>query len=702
MLERNTTLPSPQALDEHEELAWFAQQQQPEQLHRQLGAWRLGPTADLSLLALAVQAVVEATPGLNSRYHFSDDGDLYKTQEPGWYPCLRIERSTAEGMDALLRARQAAPWDSTTQPPFEALLLAGDHQAALGLLCHAVLRQSPQALLERIRAAYDAQAGDQPLVLEPLSQAPSTDIAQRILDAFRQALAEPGMTLDDDFFDMGGHSLLATRIIGRLQGEHGIELRFSDFFASPSASALANRAKLSQGQASQASDQAKDIQQAPMALAQASLWRACAAFDYGTLFNLPFALDFHDPVDEALLQQAFTDLLERHASLRTTYHGEGDDACQRIVPLAELGRFKWFWNSAESAGVSLASEAKHRFDLARELPLRLRMLRDPHSGHQVLSFLVHHMAIDEWSLNVIMAELAEAYLARAQDRAPQWPAAARTFHEFALAQSAQGPNPRHLAYWTELLRDATRGLALPACDDVTLLPADQATTRARWLELRPEPGMLEQLGASARLHQSSLFSVIYTAIALSLHKLGNLSDLVIGTSASGRTDPAYFDTVGYFTTMVAHRVQFAPEQSLAGLLGEVTRMINDSMAYADVPMETIQQALGMTPAEGLMFDVYVQIHANNALNGALQAPDGRAIRYKQIDPDKSESMFGLQFEIMEDVFDGQRSLRLVITYRSDRYTGAQVERLCAMISAAFGVLAEVDGGRRALASISLA
>ncbi|MDH1186096.1 condensation domain-containing protein, partial [Pseudomonas mosselii] len=101
----------------------------------------------------------------------------------------------------------------------------------------------------------------------------------------------------------------------------------------------------------------------------------------------------------------------------------------------------------------------------------------------------------------------------------------------------------------------------------------------RWLELRPEPGVLEQLGASARQHQSSLFSVIYTAIALSLHKLGNLSDLVIGTSASGRTDPAFFDTVGYFTTMVAHRVQFVPQQSLGDLLGDVTRMINDSILW---------------------------------------------------------------------------------------------------------------------------
>ncbi|MGZ2905008.1 hypothetical protein AAEQ97_20175, partial [Pseudomonas aeruginosa] len=68
---------------------------------------------------------------------------------------------------------------------------------------------------------------------------------------------------------------------------------------------------------------------------------------------------------------------------------------------------------------------------------------------------------------------------------------------------------------------------------------------------------------------------------------------------------------------------------------------------------------------------YVQVHANNALNGALPAPDGGEIRYRQIDPDKSESMFGLQFEIMEDAHDG--SLRLVITYRAERYSAAQLE-----------------------------
>jgi hypothetical protein len=99
------------------------------------------------------------------------------------------------------------------------------------------------------------------------------------------------------------------------------------------------------------------------------------------------------------------------------------------------------------------------------------------------------------------------------------------------------------------------------------------------------------------------------------------------------------------------------------------------MAYADVPMEQIQQALGRTPEQGLLFDVYIQIHANNALNGALSTPAGEAIRYRQIDPDKSQSMFGIQFEILENVLEGKRTLRLVVTYLTARYSDAQMARV---------------------------
>lgn len=540
------------------------------------------------------------------------------------------------------------------------------------------------AHLERPAAALEHPSQASP------SRPDQATVTAAILQAFRTALSEPGMQQGDDFFDFGGHSLLATRIIGKLASSHGIKLGFSDFFSAPTAVALASRARISDAPQS-GSQPLEQRTRAPFALAQASLGRAYQAFDFGTIFNLPFAVSFLDPVDEALFEQAFADLIERHASLRTTFHFEDGQAWQQTVPPGQVSRFKWFWNSQESHNASLASEASWTFDLSRQLPMRVRFMTHPQNGRQTLSLLVHHMAIDEWSLNVMMDELAIAYRARANDTAPQWASPAPSFHDFAARQAAEGVNRQHLDYWTSQLRDATRGLHLPSTDGRAAVPASQASTRAQWLEIKPEQRITDGLYAFARQNDSSLFSVVYTAIALSLHKLGDLNELIIGTSASGRTDPAFFETVGYFTTMVAHRIRFQPEQSVGDLLLQVTRTVNDSMEYADVPLETIQQALGMTPADGLLFDVYIQIHADNALNGALDAADGAPIRYRQIDPEKNESMFGVQFEIMENVIEGQRLLRLVITYRTDRFSESQIDRLSATIHRAFAVLACAEG-----------
>jgi acyl carrier protein len=704
----------------YEEHIWLLQQQYPERILKHLCAWRLDADVDLSRLELAIKAVIETLPDLNARYQFNDDGEVDKVHASDWKSCVELIRShsDAEATEQLL-SRQAASWDAQSQPPFKALMIQTRQNVILAFVIHQILDQTYQEI-DLYRGVLNAYVGhstsDTPWlrrqadgkVAAPAASAPnarpmanSSEVATIILGEFRGALTEPDMQLTDDFFDFGGHSLLATRIIGKLLSNHGIEVQFNDFFSAPTAEALASRAHViaPNNPAASAAGLPQDVQRAPFALAQASLGRAYVAYEFGTIFNLPFALDFLDNVDEALFEQAFRDLLIRHASLRTTFHFQDDEAYQQIVPIAQLSHYKWFWPSHESQGATLESEASYQFDLARELPLRVRFMYDSQRKRQVLSLLIHHMAIDEWSLNVMMEELAQAYLARAADKAPTWEAPARSFHEFAVQEQSTGVNQKHLDYWTSMLRDATRGLTLPSPDHRTSAPAKAVSTKAQWFEIKPDQDLTDNLYAFARQNNSSLFGVVYTAIALSLHKLGDLQDLVIGTSASGRTDPGFYETVGYFTTMVAHRVQFDPQQAVGTLIENVTHLINDSMAYADVPMESIQQALGMTAADGLLFDVYIQIHANNALNGTLSTPDAGTIRYRQIDPDKNQSMFGIQFEIMENLIDGKRSLRLVITYRSDRYSAEQMARLSAMIDHVFALFTTPDAAGIALNQI---
>lgn len=693
---------------EHEEQAWLLQQQNPKRIVRRLRAWMLDKEVDTCLLKQAIASVIERMPDLNARYHFSDEGDLQKFRVAEAALCIEVFEAQSTDLISKLHALRTASWDTATQPPFTACVVLTEEDRLLAFLHHPILDQTyrQEDILAALQECYQKLIGhDQTLVLTEIQlQGPGPNhkaangngehgmdmekIGEIILAEFRSSLGDPDITPDDDFFDRGGHSLVATRIIGKLANTYGIEVSFNDFFRSPTAAALATCAivNIRDDTSDAPRVSSDDVALAPLTLAQSFLWRAYARCGFSSIFNLPFVLNFLDRVDEDLFFDAFNDILERHPALRTTFHVQNGEAYQKIVPHSELGRYKWCWKTDESNGVTLADEASYVFDLSQELPIRIRFIPNAGNDNQVLSFLVHHMVIDEWSLNTIMKELARAYLARAAGKAPVWETLAQSILDFALRQKKQGINQEHLDYWTRMLRNATRGLQLGNSVDQPAVPSNEAFLKAQWMELVPEPGTYERLSTVAKNQSSSLFGLVYTAIALALYNLGNLKDLAIGTSASGRTDPEFFDTVGYFTTMVSHRVLFHPHQSVGELIKGVTRTINESMSYADIPIDIIQNELGMTAEDGLLFDVYIQIHANNALNGILTGPDDTSIRYRQILPDKGESLFGLHFEIMDDVFDGKRDLRLIVTYRVSRYSPPLVQAIIDEIRRVFALL----------------
>ncbi|MCP4564752.1 MAG: agrobactine synthetase subunit F [Bosea sp.] len=523
-----------------------------------------------------------------------------------------------------------------------------------------------------------------------------------ILAEFRAALNAPELGPDDDFFDHGGHSLIATRIIGRLLSQHGIELHFNDLFSYPNAAALALKARRT-GEASPEASRAAPIEEAPSAplsLAQASLWKAYAAFGFNEIFNLPFALDFLEPVDEALYGRAFTDVLERHPCLRSLFREDGQDMVQQVVPAAELSQYKWFWTSAESVGVDRRDEAQHHFDLAKELPFRLRFLIDPATGRQVLSFLFHHVVLDEWSVNLMMDEIAYCYRVRAAGGMPIWSDAPAPFHEFARLQAAAGVNQQHLGYWTDMLGGAPQPQPILLRQDRAEPAGEEASAAGGWVEFKLDREATEGLYALAKQSSASLFNVVYAGIAASLRQLGSLPELVVGTSASGRSDAAFFDTVGYFTTVVAHRIRFDEAMSLGGLVGQVRNLVNESLPSSEIPIDLVEEALGMTPGRDHLFEVFVQIHAKNKLNGELALPDGRSIAFRQVDPERHESMLGLHFEVMEEAdLAGERSIRVLMSYRSEHYGPQEVEKIKATTSAVFTLMGRVGGAEVTLAEL---
>lgn len=695
MLTLNTDS-APSIANEHEEFIWMQQLQEPEQVKYQLAVWQVNPYPDLTILHKSIVHLLEIHTDLNVRYQFTDDGDLYKYPDTDFSACIQTEQIQEKQLVTLLAQLMQQSWQPETTSPFLVTVISTENKVFLALRLHPILAQqfTLDDLIQEIQTAYTSSTGAPhqlellPLDLTglnipatPAQPANTESLPDIILAEFRNTLAEPDMTVDDDFFDFGGHSLLATRVIGNLQKNHGIKLNFNDFFKSPTAGALAKIARQQQPAVSAA--EVQPDQSAPLTLAQDFLWQAYSAFDFSPIYNLPFAIEFQQPVNEEILHQAFNDLIIHHIGLRTLFKTDKQQTRQYTVPVAELNQYKWFWPVSDSHGVTLSGEAAYKFDLTRELPLRIRLLTAD-NGNTVLSFLVHHMVIDEWSLNTIMADLSHAYAARLQGQAPVWANTVPAIHEFARRQQQNGINRQHLDYWRSRLQGAKKGLTLNT--DTITLPENTAP-QVKWLEIRFDSAFHQHISAFAKLHHASIFSVFYTAIATILQKEGNLDEIVIGTSASGRTDPNYFDTVGYFTTMVAHRTRFTPQQSFTALLADTSEQINESMDYADIPINYIQQALGIPDNEGLMFDVYIHIHSNNALNGQLSTARG-AIPYRQILPERNESMFGLHFEIMENQINNQYSLSMIITYQAHRYPTVLVERVATEVQQLLNDLAK--------------
>lgn len=521
-------------------------------------------------------------------------------------------------------------------------------------------------------------------------------IAQIILDEFKAVLNLPELTLADHFFDVGGHSLLATRVIGKLQTHHGLSLGFAEFFESPTARELALHVKPAQAPREMRvvnSDNSRGMP--PLSLLQQT-YLEFSDFGRNPVFNIPYALRFDAAVDEQALQLAMVDLIERHQALRTLFvpdHAQG--ALQHVLPMEQVQAMQWFWPSTEQGSAHfrqvLADESVHSFDLTECLPLRVKLLRDE-QGRQVLSLLIYHSAMDEWSTAIFMHELVQAYVQRSQGRAPQWHTLPAQFHQYAAQQDHAQILDEHMAHWTNTLGTLRKSPPLfqPAHERSDVQEVDYT---GAFTDFALDASTASALNGLAKACNASLFHVIYAAITLSLYALGAGRKILVGTSVSGREDPTYQDTVGYFTNVVMHHTTLAEEQSVQALVRQVRDNIIAGLPYSDVPFALVEEAV-RAPDEAsrdTLFEVYLQFHAKNPLTGSFSQGDGQQVGFQLLDPDRSMAKFGLHFEVYEEPLSVSDAIRVVLSYRVSHYNEQQIALIRETTEHTLRVLAGLDG-----------
>ncbi|NIP84071.1 MAG: non-ribosomal peptide synthetase, partial [Planctomycetales bacterium] len=162
----------------------------------------------------------------------------------------------------------------------------------------------------------------------------------------------------------------------------------------------------------------------PLSYGQRSLWFMYQLDPTSAAYNIMYAARLRPDFDRAAFRRAFQALINRHAVLRTTYGMEAGAPVQKVhayqeLPWDVIDARQWSWDKLQE---ELQFQADIPFELEEGPVIRVLLFERPEGEKPVVLFVVHHIALDFWSFDLLFDELEALYRQEVTGRdASLWP-----------------------------------------------------------------------------------------------------------------------------------------------------------------------------------------------------------------------------------------------------------------------------------------
>ncbi|WP_169534008.1 non-ribosomal peptide synthetase, partial [Actinoalloteichus spitiensis] len=507
--------------------------------------------------------------------------------------------------------------------------------------------------------------------------APSTEVERVLCEIWSDILDTGEIGVTDDFFDLGGDSISSLRVLSRVRSRLGADLSPRVLFDGPTVAELARAVDghLPQLPVADAIAPADRSEPLPLSFAQERLWFLDQLSPGGAEYTVTGALRLTGSLDSEALWGAFDLVVERHESLRTTFHAVDGHGVQ--LPATEMTLPRRFVDvsgattddrTGEVARL-LRQEGTAPFDLATGPLVRALLIREAADSH-LLVLSLHHIVTDGWSMGVITRELAAAYTAGVEGRAVVLPAPRIQYADFArwqreaLTSSVLEPQ---ITYWRSQLAGMTP-LELP-----TDRPRGAADTSAGSLHTFEVPAALtDALRTHGRRNGASLFMALTAVSQVLFGRYAGQDDVAVGTVTSGRDRAEVEDLVGFFVNTLVLRSRIDERRSFVEFLAEVRETVLGAFAHQEVPFSRLVDELvpERDPARTPL--VQAMVILQNAPDADLRLP---GLRVESVPVPRGTAQFDLTLEFHEN--GPGEGLLAAVEYNTDLFDAATVERLAA-------------------------
>ncbi|HXO18741.1 MAG TPA: amino acid adenylation domain-containing protein, partial [Thermoanaerobaculia bacterium] len=539
--------------------------------------------------------------------------------------------------------------------------------------------------------------------------APRTPVEELLAGIWEEVLRVERVGVGDSFFDLGGHSLLATQVLSRVQESLGVEVPIHHLFERPTLAALAEEvaARAAETWAGEIGKAPPPLlaqpriegEHPPLSFSQERLW-LLDQLDPGDLsYNLPAAVRMRGRLDVAALAASLSEVVRRHAVLRTRFAVSAERPVQVIAPAArpalpviDLEGLPAARRVEEAERLS-ATVIWQPFDLAVGPLFRAVLLRLAVEEHVAL-LVQHHIVSDGWSVAVMVREVGELMRALARGEPPLLPALPVQYADFAAWQRqwlAGDVLAEEVAHWRR---------ELDAAPEVLELPWDRPRPAGEWrgpngmLPVSLGEGLGRRLRALCRREGVTLYMALLAAWAALLGRHSGADDLLVGSPVANRTRMETEGLIGFFVNLLVLRADLAGDPAGSELLARVRKRALAAYAHQDLPFARLvaelrpQRSLAHTP----LFQVLLTLQ--NAPGIPLELP-GLTVESLALPIAPPTARYDLSLTLAE----GPAGLRGMLEYRRDLCDPTTAARLLAHLEALLAGL--VADPRSRLSQLSL-
>lgn len=537
-----------------------------------------------------------------------------------------------------------------------------------------------------------------------------TPLRALLREVWGDVLGTRAFSAHDDFLALGGTSLQLVQAASRVGRRLGRRLPPDEAFRLRTLDALA--AWLETQGLGAPSEPAASITPAadpvappaPRAMLDAPASHVQEALVYlhhlkplSAAYNVPFGARVEGELDPQALRRAFEGVLERHVTLRRAYAlragGVRAQAAETALDFESLDA-----GSADAGELEarVRAEARRPFDLRRGPLARLRQWRLGR-GRSLLLFTTHHVAVDLWSLELLIEELL---LGAQGHEPPAW--AEATFDDFVAWQRARLAGPAGealLDWWRAALAGAPSVLDLRGTGGRT--PRGSGASCPVRLEAR----LVARLRELAQSEGVTLFASLLAAYGALLQAHGAQDDLVVGSPFAARSEERFAAVVGDCVNLLPLRLDLSGRPDFRGLARRASSVVLDGLAHQDMPFPLLTQRLklraegGRAPLVRTTFAVHVPQRLPGL--GAFFLPGERegelrlgGLRLAPLGLAHQEGQFDLALELMPHGDE----LRGALKYDVGVVDAPLAERLAADFASLLAALVErPDAPVRALA-----